>query len=141
MKTRPRVAGTLAIATALRAVALCMFLMVNKTAIAIQPDYGKAANEGLATGIKIGVDTLKEAIKIEPTRKGIIETKDGNLKIDTQDEKTVKQASKFRKNYKKTAECLEPANEIIRIKCANKYIQARKKAINQNQSSEHANKK
>lgn len=58
-----------------------------------------------------------------------IETKSGDLKIDTKDAESLKKAAEFRKNYKKNAECLEPANEEISIKCANDYIRARKAAM------------
>ena len=62
---------------------------------------------------------------------GKIETKDGNLKIDTKDTESMRLAAEFRRNYKKSPECLEPISEEISIKCANEYIRARKAAIKQ----------
>lgn len=62
--------------------------------------------------------------------KAEIETKDGNLKINTANIDSMKLAAEFRRNYKKSSECLEPINEEINIKCANKYIRARKAALN-----------
>lgn len=73
--------------------------------------------------------TGKKVINGEESGSASIETKGSKLKIDTKDAESMRLAAEFRKNYKKSSECLEPANEEINIKCANEYIKARKETI------------
>ncbi len=118
---------------------LC-FLATN-AANAQKPDYGQLAIDGMVKGVLMpfthGNDAAKNVNKsiekqlFNPEGNGKIETKDGSVKIDTKDPKSLKLADEFRRNYKKSPECLEPANEEISIKCANDYIKARKSALNQ----------
>ena len=68
----------------------------------------------------------KNVFQQEGTAK--IETKNGNIKIDTQDAESMRLAAEFRKNYIKSEYCKEPENDEIRKQCANEYIDARKKS-------------
>lgn len=86
----------------------------------------KAATDGVRS---VNKSIGKELFKSEGS--GKIEIKNGNLKIDTKNEKSLELAAEFRKNYKKPPQCVEPATEKIRIKCANEYINARQAEINQ----------
>lgn len=113
-----------------RAAIFC--LIIWNSAIA-QPNYEKAAEKGFLIPFKAG----KKIINGETEGIGQIETKDGSLKIDTQNAESIKLAAEFRKNYKKSPECLEPTSEEISIKCANKYIQARKEALNPAKVNSH----
>jgi hypothetical protein len=94
-----------------------------------QPNYGKVIVDGFEQGLIMPFNGAKKIIT-EGEGSGKIETKDGKVKIDTKNAESLKKADEFRKNYKKSTECLEPENEEIRIKCVNDYIRTRKKAIN-----------
>lgn len=109
---------------------LLLVVMVEESKA--QPNYEKIINEGITKGVMIGLgattkpetDLIKTIIK--PEGKGKIETKDGNVKIDTQNTESLKQAEEFRRNYKKSKECQEPETEEIRTQCTNEFINARK---------------
>lgn len=123
--------------------AIILIICVKNNAIAGQKtkNWGENFNDNV---IKSMIDITKNAVSSKninnisnSINKNIfkqegtatIETKNGNLKIDTQNAESMRLAAEFRKNYKKSKECLEPANEKISIKCANEYIRARKAAM------------
>lgn len=132
----------------LRSLTSCSFIifyLITNNAIAESkpaPWAENFQNEVIKNIIKIPSDVLSKK-NIKTLDKSIgnnifhqegaakIETKSGDLKIDTKDAESLKQAAEFRKNYKKSAECLEPTSEEISIKCANEYIRARKAEIKQ----------
>ncbi|MDD2864262.1 MAG: hypothetical protein PHC99_06000 [Methylococcales bacterium] len=115
--------------------------MATNATNAKQPDFGQMAIDGMVQGIlmpfthsKDGTKSVSKSVEkqlFNPEGNGKIETKDGSVKIDTKDPQSLKLANEFRRNYKKSPECLEPASEEINIKCANDYIKARKSALNQ----------
>jgi hypothetical protein len=111
-----------------KAVFLLLLTLCNVTQA--QPDYGKVIVDGFEKGLIMPFSSAKKIITNEGEGSGKIETKDGKVKIDTKNAESMKKADEFRRNYKKSSECLEPENEEIRIKCVNEYIHARKKAIN-----------
>ena len=125
------------------AIFLCVIFSCNAKA---EEKHGlknldKVVIDGVLTGITTPFKNLDKTLNY--TEKSVnkkffgndgkaeIETKDGNLKINTADVESMKLAAEFRRNYKKSSECLEPINEEINIKCANEYIKARKSALNQ----------
>lgn len=138
MRPSPRLLPSLAIAPTRSRGSCALLLLIISVVAKAQPDYGKIVNEGLEKGVMIGLgaktkqqtDLIKTIMK--PEGKGKIETKEGDLKIDTQNIESLKQAEEFRKNYKKPKYCEEPEREEIRIQCANEYIKARKSTSNQN---------
>lgn len=75
----------------------------------------------------IGNSINKNVFQQEGTAK--IEIGDGNLKIDTKNNESIRLAAEFRKNYKKSEKCKEPETEEIRTQCVNIYIRARKAAM------------